>query len=141
MRNLDQIIKINRTTGAVMWRLGGKTSDFALNDDEIFLRQHFARLTDDNQTLIFVDNGLKLLRPYTRIVEFKLDENNKNINSFSAYIIPDNFIQFAGSVEKYGDIYFIGGGYGNYTLEINYVTNAVLLRLSQKYTSYRSLKY
>ncbi len=140
-RNLDQIIKINRTTGAVMWRLGGKNSDFSLTPDQEFLRQHFARLTDNDQTLIFVDNGDKNLRSFSRILEFQLDENAKTVSNFKSYRIPDKFIQFTGSVKKENGNYFIGGGSGNYTLQVNYTTDEVLLRLNQKYSSYRSLKY
>jgi arylsulfate sulfotransferase len=140
-RNLDQIIKINRTTGEIMWRLGGKHSDFALTDDEVFLRQHFARIVDNGETLMFLDNGDASLRNYSRILEFKLNEVAKTINSFKAYRIPDNFIQFGGSVQKFDNTYFIGGCFADYTLQIDYTTNKVLLRLNQNYPSYRCLKY
>lgn len=43
-RNLNQVIKINRTTGAIMWRLGGSNSDFQLTAEMKFLRQHNASL-------------------------------------------------------------------------------------------------
>jgi hypothetical protein len=140
-RNLNEIIKINRATGAIMWRLGGKHSDFPLTSDQQFLRQHFARFTDNGQTLIFVDNGDATLRPYSRILEFHLDEDNKTVSSFNAYNVPDKFIQYAGSVKKANGYYFIGGGSANYTLQVNYTTNDVYLRIDQKYSSYRALKY
>lgn len=140
-RNLNQIIKINRATGEIMWRLGGKGSDFALDEDENFLRQHYARVSAKDHTLMFVDNGEAAIRAYTRILEFQLDENNKLIASFKAYKIPDSFIQYAGSVQKTNDTYFIGGGSAKYALQINYNTNQVLLRLNLNYASYRCLKY
>ena len=140
-RNLNQIIKINRATGIIMWRLGGKNSDFSLTSDEVFLRQHYARFTDNNQTLMFVDNGLQATRPYSRIVEFQLGENSKTVNNFHAYKVPDTFIQYAGSVKKENGNYFIGGGSASYALQVNYTTNEVLLRLKQKFSSYRALKY
>lgn len=140
-RNLNEIIKINRITGNIMWRLGGPYSDFSLTADEQFLRQHYARLIDNSKTLIFVDNGQVSLRPYSRILEFQLDQNAKTINNFSAYNIPDNFIQYAGSVKKANGNYFIGGGSANYALQVNYTTNQVYLRLNQLYSSYRALKY
>lgn len=139
-RNLNEIIKINRTTGAIMWRLGGKHSDFPLTSDEQFLRQHYARFTDNGQTLMFVDNGDATLRPYSRILEFRLDENAKTVTSFNAYQVPD-FIRYAGSVKKQNGYYFIGGGSGNFALQVNYTTNEVYLRINQKYPSYRALKY
>lgn len=140
-RNLNEIIKINRVTGNIMWRLGGPYSDYLLTPNEEFLRQHYVRFTDNNQTLIFVDNGQITLRPYSRILEFQLDQNAKQITSFSSYNIPDNFIQYAGSVKKVNGNYFIGGGSGSYALQVNYTTNEVYLRLNQLYSSYRALKY
>ena len=140
-RNLDEIIKINRSTGAIMWRLGGANSDFALTSNEQFLRQHYARLTDNNQTLIFIDNGDASLRPYSRILEFQLDQSNMIVTSFKSFNVPDNFIQYAGSVEKNNGYYFIGAGSGSYTLQVNYTTGEKYLRLAQKYPSYRAPKY
>jgi len=140
-RNLDQIIKINRTTGETMWRLGGKGSDFSLTDDENFLRQHYARITGDDHTLIFLDNGDSKIRAYSRVLEFHLDENAKQVTGFNAYKIPDLFIQYGGSVQKTNDTYFIGGSSAKYALQVNYNTNEVLLRLNQSYPSYRCLKY
>jgi hypothetical protein len=124
-----------------MWRLGGKKTDFPQTADELFLRQHFPRLIENGRTLIFVDNGLDSVRPYSRILEFQLDENTKTISNFKSFKIPDQFIQFAGSVKKEGDNYFIGGGSGNYALEVNYVTGEPLLRINQRYPSYRAMKY
>ncbi len=140
-RNLNQIIKINRTTGAIMWRLGGAHTDFPLTADQVFLRQHYVRFTDNGQTLIFVDNGQQAIRANSRILEMHLDETAKAITSFSSYDIPDVFIQYAGSVKKFNGNYFIGGGSANYALQVNYTTNQVLLRLNQKFSSYRALKY
>ena len=37
--------------------------------------------------------------------------------------------------------YFIGGCFSDYTLQIDYTTNKMLLRLDQNYPSYRCLKY
>ncbi len=90
---------------------------------------------------MFVDNGQQAIRPSSRIAEFQLDETGKNVTNFSAFNIPDNFIQYAGSVKKENGTYFIGGGSANYSLQVNYTTNQVLMRLNQKFSSYRSLKY
>jgi arylsulfate sulfotransferase len=140
-RNLNQIIKINRTTGAIMWRLGGNDSDFPLSSDQSFLRQHYVRQTDGGQTLLFVDNGSAGIRSKSRIMEMKLDESSKTVTSYKAYTVPDKFIQFAGSVSKENGSYFIGGGSAGYALQVNYTTNEVYLRINQLQTSYRALKY
>jgi len=140
-RNLNEIVKLNRQTGDIMWRLGGNTSDFPQTGDEFFLRQHYVRKIENGNTLIFLDNGLDKTRNYSRILEFQLDENAKTISSFKSFQIPDKFIQFAGSVQKNGDEYFIGGGSAKYAVRVNYKTNKILLRLNLYYSSYRTLEY
>ncbi len=140
-RNLNEIVKLNRVTGQIMWRLGGINSDFQQTADQSFLRQHYARVIENGKTLIFLDNGITSVRPYSRILEYQLDEKNKTISSFKSFTIPDNFVQFAGSVQKEGDKYFIGGGSGNYAIRVNYKTNEILFRLNFKSSSYRTLEY
>ncbi len=140
-RNMDQVIKINRQTGAIVWRLGGSNSDFPITSDQQFLRQHCVTLTDSNQTLLVFDDGEATQRPSTRILEFKLDETGHTITSYKAFAVPEPFTGYEGSVQKRGDTYFIGGGTANYVLEVNYTTGQKLLEIQQKETSYRALKY
>jgi arylsulfate sulfotransferase len=140
-RNLNEIVKLDRQSGQIIWRLGGINSDFPQTADQLFLRQHYPRLIENSKTLIFLDNGLDSVRAYSRILEFQLNETTKTITGFKAFQIPDKFIQFAGSVKKEGNDYFIGGGSADYSLEVDYTTNQPLMRLNLKYSSYRSLKY
>src|SRR5947209_11964608 len=81
-RNQNQVIKVNKQTKETMWRLGGKDSDFPLQDNQQILRQHNATLTDNNQTLLIFDNGEKIQRPQSRVVEFNLDEASKTVTGF-----------------------------------------------------------
>jgi arylsulfate sulfotransferase len=140
-RNLNEIVKLDRQTGQIIWRLGGINSDFILTPDQIFLRQHYPRLIESGKTLILLDNGHDSLRAYSRILEFQLNQNAKTISSFKSFTIPDHFIQFAGSVKKEGNEYFIGGGSADYSLQVDYTTGQELMRMSLKYSSYRALKY
>lgn len=136
-RNLDQVFKINHTTGAIMWRLGGSNSDFPVSDFQQSLRQHFASLTDNGQTLMIFDNGLAGVRESSRILEFQLDETNKAINGFRAFNIPEPFSQIMGSVQKFGTHYFISGGSARYYLDINYLTGEKYLEVKNPLQSYR----
>ena len=54
-RHTGAVYKIDRTTGAVVWRLGGKKSDFAFGDRARFAWQHDARWRSDG-TLSLFDN-------------------------------------------------------------------------------------
>lgn len=140
-RNQDQIMKVNRQTGATIWRLGGKNSDFPLFSDQVFLRQHSPVLADSNQSLVIFDDGDATLRPESRIVEFKLDEQNKVVTGFKSFTIPEPWTELMGSVQKMGDEYFIGGGTADYMLEVNYVTGQKIREFLGSEPSYRSFKY
>ena len=141
MRHQDQVMKINRQTGVVMWRLGGVNSDFPLTSDEQFIYQHHATLVDSNQTLLLFDDGDALLRPYSRICEFHLDYTNKVVTSFKYFDIPEPFTDFTGSVQKIGDDYFIGGGTAAYLLDVNYNTGQKVIEFKGNMASYRAYKY
>ena len=141
-RVCNQVVKLNRTTGAIIWRLGGKNSDFPMTSDQKFLRQHDVTIADDNNTILIFDNGEATERPSTRILELQLDEVNKKITSFKSFPIPTgDFTAFMGSVQKRGDTYFIGGGTANYVMEVNYKTSAVLFRMNLQIPTYRAYKF
>jgi len=72
-RNMDEITKINRTTGDIIWRLGGKNNDFEFtNDTGRFCAQHDTRRISNGNITIF-DNSTYVSDP-SRAVEYKLNE-------------------------------------------------------------------
>jgi len=75
-RHLDEITKINRTTGSIMWRLGGKQNQFSFpNDPGRFSYQHgIRRLMNGN--IIMYDNGNYHTPSVSRAVEYIIDEAN-----------------------------------------------------------------
>ena len=77
-RTLDQITKIDRQTGAVIWKLGGKANEFTFTNDAGFLYQHDIRRLANGNITIF-DNGRAPLRDYSRAVEYEIDEVGKVI--------------------------------------------------------------
>ena len=68
-RHTWTVYKVNRTTGAVMWRLGGKKSDFALGTGLPFAFQHDAIAVDASTIRIFDNesNGQAVL-PASRVI-------------------------------------------------------------------------
>ncbi len=119
LRGFCQILKISRTTGDVIWRLGGKDSDFTFinehpeNAPYYFIGQHnIHRLA--NGDLIFFDNGnLQPQGPvpgrtYSRVVEYHLDETNMTATLVWEYRhIPDELNPAEGIVRRFrnGDPY------------------------------------
>jgi len=77
-RNSDEITKINSRTGEIIWRLGGKKSQFTFVNDPLngFSHQHGIRRLQ-NGNLILFDNGSLYSPPESRAVEYKLDEQAK----------------------------------------------------------------
>jgi hypothetical protein len=72
-RNMDEVTKIDRTTGDIIWRLGGKNNQFTfVNDPDGFNAQHDIRRLANGHVTLF-DNGT--YRGYSRAVEYELDEN------------------------------------------------------------------
>ena len=138
-RNTNQVVKINRRSGDIMWRLGGDNSDFAMSDNQKFLRQHDAKFIG-GRTLMLLDNGDSILRQTSRVLEFVLDEKNKKITSFKSYNIPEPYTQYMGQVTKEGDNYFIGGGSGNFTLYVNTKTNEKLFEMTGNQSSFRAYR-
>ncbi len=74
-RNMNEITKINRETGDIIWRWGGKNNQFTIVNDPIgFEYQHAIRRLPNGNVLLF-DNGT--FRMFSRAVEYALDEENK----------------------------------------------------------------
>lgn len=79
-RNLDEITKIDRQTGNIIWRWGGKNNQFvSLNDSIGFSHQHAILRLDNGNLLMFDDGNLHWDIAPSRGVEFKMDEKNKTV--------------------------------------------------------------
>lgn len=74
-RNASVVVKINSTTGAILWRLGGKKSNFTFVNDPFngFSFQHGIRRLPNGNIILF-DNGNLHTPPTSRAVEYRLDE-------------------------------------------------------------------
>jgi hypothetical protein len=79
-RHTSSVVKVDRTTGKILWTLGGKEDDFDLTTDQVFSFQHYVRKQPDGSLWVF-DNGNNLHQ--TRIIAFVLDEANKKVVSFT----------------------------------------------------------
>ena len=111
-RNLDEITKIDRKSGNIIWRLGGKNNQFKFVNDSIgFSAQHSASILP-NGNLILFDNGLFHVPQFSRAVEYRLDATNKTATLVWSYRnAPDVASIFWGNAQrlKNGNT-FIGWG-------------------------------
>lgn len=74
-RHTWTVYKVRRTSGAVLWRLGGKRSDFALGADATFSWQHNALPAGGGVLRLFdnASNGASTQRPASRVIWLRLE--------------------------------------------------------------------
>ena len=148
LRGFCQIVKISRTTGDVIWRLGGIHSDFTFvnehpeNAPYYFVGEHNVHALA-NGDIIFFDNGslqnqgALAGRTYSRAVEYHLDTNHMTATLVWEYRhSPDVLTPTEGIVKRFpnGNTY-VGwvsaaqSGTGPVFTEVN-ASNQVMFELS-----------
>ena len=84
------VYKVNRTTGAIIWRLGGRKSDFALGPGVRFAFQHDATAVD-GATLRIFDNQSdgSVMLPYSRVIWVTHDDAAMTATLAHSIVHPD----------------------------------------------------
>lgn len=73
-RHTSTIYKIDRRTGAILWRLGGKSSDFEAGPGATFSWQHDAREPSPNVIELFDNDAASVpVRPYSSAMRIRID--------------------------------------------------------------------
>ncbi|HYV91566.1 MAG TPA: aryl-sulfate sulfotransferase [Chitinophagales bacterium] len=106
-RHLDEITKIDLSTGDIIWRMGGENNEFTFIDNPDTLKpfshqHHFRRLPNGHYSLF--DNGNYQYPERSKAKEFVLDQVNKTATLVWSYIHPpvngfDVYGSSLGSVE------------------------------------------
>jgi hypothetical protein len=80
-RNTSALYKVGRRTGRVLWRLGGKRSDFAMGPGTRFGFQHDPRLHESGHTISLFDNGPRAAgaRPESRAIVLAVDQRRRQV--------------------------------------------------------------
>jgi hypothetical protein len=152
-RHMDEITKINYATGEIIWRMGGSRSRnnmFTFTNDTVgsftgFSQQHYVRWLPNGHLLMF-DNGNLKNPPYSRVVEYEVDEVNYIVTKVWEYVPnPVIYTSAMGSAQRLlnGNT-FIGWGINNQGFAATEVTPAgqVVQEFSfpQGVHSYRAFK-
>lgn len=101
-RHLNEVTKINRRTGEVIWRLGGPHSDFVFVNDPLngFSAQHDIRVVGRHRYTVF-DNGNAHDPPVSRAVEYELDIENMTATLVWEYrAVPDRYTYHQGNAQR-----------------------------------------
>jgi len=82
-RNTHTIYKLDRRSGQIIWRLGGKHGDFQIAPEAVFAWQHDARRQPDG-TITMFDNGDSL----SRALQLNVDEKARRVTLQRAFAHP-----------------------------------------------------
>jgi hypothetical protein len=86
-RYFNEVFKVDKKTGKMLWRFGGKYNSLKLINDSItFYGQHDAKYSDQNRITLF-DNGYTSmnLRHNARAIEYEIDSENKTAKLIRSY--------------------------------------------------------
>jgi len=151
-RVMDCVYKISGEDGHIVWRLGGKQSDFDVDDNAVFAFQHDARWVDSkNQTQITLfDNGPTDDIAYSRGLLLDVDTDAKKVALAREFTnVAKTFSTFEGSLQPVslpdgGTNYILGFGSQPYFAELN-AQGEVLLDVqfgkTNAVNSYRAYKF
>jgi hypothetical protein len=142
-RNTSTLYKIHRTTGEVLWRLGGKSSSFSVAPDAVFGWQHHAIFEDENTIRLF-DNGGgggSTRIHDTRVIWIRVDTRAKNASLADSMSVPGIQTNAMGSAQRLsnGNVFVSWGATPRLTEFSS--TGGVLFDATLATGSYRAFKY
>jgi Arylsulfotransferase (ASST) len=110
-RNTSTIYLLARD-GHIVWRAGGKHSDFGPPSAVTFAFQHDARLHPGNLLTMFDNGGIPRVEPYSRPLELKLDPATRRARVVKAFLTPKRIASpFEGNLQLLpGGGAFVGWG-------------------------------
>jgi hypothetical protein len=137
-RNTHTVYKLDRESGDIIWRLGGRSSNFAIEPVAGFAWQHDARRQPDG-SLTMMDNGYTL----SRALVLDVDDVGFNVNLARAYTRGTKFHSLSqGNVQilPNGNV-FVGWGAQPYISEFTADGDLVFdAELGSAYVTYRAYR-
>ena len=112
-RHTNAIYKLNARTAQIMWRLGGKRSDFTMNGSSRFISQHDARLQADGSITLYDNGGPPKPGRDSRALWLNVNEQDRTVSVRRAYHFPNGGVKAfsQGGMQRLpsGDV-FVGWG-------------------------------
>ena len=137
-RNTWTIYRVNGSTGDIIWRMGGKKSDFQIEPSARWAWQHHATMWNSTQFTVFDNSGTR--GPISRGLLLNVDESSMTVSLGQAFTNPAGFYAGTlGSVQLLSDgNVFIGWGTQPYFSE--YASDGTLLMFGQLPAGVRSYR-
>jgi hypothetical protein len=100
-RHLNEITKINRHTGEIVWRLGGDHDEFTwINDAFRLSHQHDCRVISSGHYTVF-DNGNTREPQFSRALELSVNADERTVSKVWEFRDdPDKYAWFSGNVQR-----------------------------------------
>jgi arylsulfotransferase ASST len=144
-RNTHAIYKLDRRTGRILWRLGGKRSDFAMGPGTRFAWQHDARRRPDGTISLFDNEAAPQTGPQSRGLVLRLDLRRMRATVVRQIVHrPPLLAATQGNVQLLPDgHWFVGWGARPYFTEYDNTGRRVLLdaRFGYRDDSYRAFRF
>ncbi|MGH9105147.1 MAG: arylsulfotransferase family protein [Acidimicrobiales bacterium] len=119
-RNTSTFYKLHRTSGEVLWKCGGKSSDFEIAQDSNYFFQHDVRRRPDGSVTLFDNEGGPPWRgSQSRALVLAFDEKARTVELIRQYVHSPKVRSGAlGSVQDLADGHrFVGWGEASYFTE------------------------
>jgi hypothetical protein len=103
-RNTWAVYKIDHGSGSVLWRLGGKRSDFAMAPGTRFAWQHDARWHTPGEVSLFDNGAAPKVHPQSRGLRIGIDTKRMRARLVRAYTHSPRALAIAiGSMQRLGN--------------------------------------
>jgi hypothetical protein len=140
-RSMQTIYKLDRA-GRILWRLGGKSSDFEIGPGANFAWQHDARRQPDGTFTVFDNGATPVVEKLSRGLILDVDERAMTSTLLHQYTHPKILAASQGSVQllENGNV-FVGWGEIPHVSEFHLSGQMVFdAELGDKYESYRAFR-
>jgi hypothetical protein len=143
-RNTHAVYKIDRRTGRVLWRLGGKRSDFTFGPGARFAWQHDARRLANGDLSLFDNEAAPQSGPQSRGIVLRLDMTRMHATLVAQFVHrPPLLAVDQGNMQHLpGGHFLVGWGHQPYFTEYTAGGRVVLdARFNEGADSYRAYRF
>jgi Arylsulfotransferase (ASST) len=99
-RNTHALYELSRKQHTILWRLGGKKSDFKMGRGTNFEWQHDARRQPDGTITLFDNGAAPPVERFTRILRLRVDTGSRTVTLVKSYHHPARLLApFEGNAQ------------------------------------------
>jgi Arylsulfotransferase (ASST) len=143
-RNTHAVYKLDRRSGQVLWRLGGKRSDFTFGPGARFAWQHDARRLPDGTLSLFDNEAAPQVGPQSRGIVLRLDMRRMRATLVRSFVHHPPLVSVdQGNMQRLADGHFLVG-WGHQPWYTEYSPNG-RVRLDARFgaddNSYRAYRF